>query len=497
MNYFFNEDETIITPNGIRYLNKEASRKFYELYKDIIGGEYNDTLFRYDLVLKACKSVPRKMKKELNNIDKLKIEYDKLSKDNNISKKDFFYLLYSCPKIIKKKVSLNDLKKYAEELNYDLYINNINEFELYIVLCQKGFKFVLENYCENLDDLLYILEIEQELDIKSKDVDVDIIDNWIHSNKFYSNKYIKDFIDFINKIKMNKYYYSSEIYYYFDNKYDLYSLIEYKIPIEEQLKIIDTYNSKIEYLFDLSKILNKKIDDDGLVNYALFLNRKFKVDYDENSLKFFVRLKMDNKPIVLVDLLEYALNLFDLLRLLQLPIIYKLEVSSIDLDILDEWFNKHKYYSIKNREILENKFLNSLKSCPKDYYDSKAILEHIERKIAKDTVFLDDKDYKIIKKYRPVTEMKKKKLVGALLFSTGIVASLYLTIIKKEYPSKVIVNCSKTFKKYGSVNKDLKDAIDKISNLDLYFKKILTTNIGGYFIKNYFEEDEIFSNDKS
>ena len=51
MNALFSEDETIITPDGIRYLNKEASRKFYELYKDIIGDNYANTLFRYDLVL--------------------------------------------------------------------------------------------------------------------------------------------------------------------------------------------------------------------------------------------------------------------------------------------------------------------------------------------------------------------------------------------------------------------------------------------------------------
>jgi hypothetical protein len=492
MNALFSEDETIITPDGIKYLNKEASRKFYELYKDIIGDRYSNTLFRYDLVLKACSSLPRK--KELSDIEKLKEEYNKLVVDGEISKKNFYSLLYSCSRIIKKRVSLNDLKEYAKELNNDLYGNNVNEFDLYIVLCQKGFNFVLNNYCENLDDLLYLLELEKEFDIKSEDVECEVIDNWIMNNKFYSFKHKKDFINFLSEIRKDKYYYSTELFLFLDNKYDLFSITEYGVVIEEQLKIENTFDNDIEYIFKLHNILDKKIDFHKLVKYALYIKRKFKIDYDENSLKLFVRLENEEKPIVLTNLLEYTTNLFDLLKLLQLPIIYKFDVCDIDLDILDTWFDKHKYYSLKNKKVLENKFLNSLKTCPKDYYNSKEILNHIESKLNKDNIFIDDIDYKVIKLYKPVTETKKKKLVGALFFSTGIIASLYLTIIKTEYPSKVIVNCGKTFKKYSTFNPYLKSAVSKIGNLNDYFKIILTTNIGGYLVKTYFEEDEIFDN---
>ena len=492
MNALFSEDETIITPDGIRYLNKEASRKFYELYKDIIGENYNNTLFRYDLVLKACSSLPRK--KELSDIDKLKNEYNKLVVNGEISKKDFYSLLYSCSKIIKKRVSLNDLKEYAKELNSDLYGNNENEFDLYIILCKKGFKFVLDNYCENLDDLLYLLELKKSFEITSNDVECEVIDNWIMNNKFYSYKHKKEFNSFINELKKDKYYYSNEIFLFLESKYDLFSLSEYGVAIEEQIKIINSFDNSVEYIFKLSKILDKKIDCHKLVKYALFIKRKFKIDYDENSLNLFVRLDNLDKPIVLTNLLDYTSNLFDLLKLLQLPIIYKFDVCDIDLDILDNWFDKHKYYSLKNKKVLENKFLNSLKTCPKDYYDSKKILEHIQSKLNKNTNYVSDIDYTILKMYRPVTETKKKKLVGALFFSTGIIASLYVTIIKNEYPSKVIVNCGKTFKKYSTYNPDLRNAVNKIDSLTDYFKIILTTNIGGYLVRTYFEDDEIFCN---
>ena len=489
MNNFCNEDELITTSNGIRYLNKEASRRFYELYKDVIDEKYSDTLFRYDLALKAYQSLPREIKKELSDIDKLKIEYNKLTNDNIINKKDFFSLLYSCSKIIKKRVSLNDLKEYAKELNNDLYSNNINEFDLYITLCQKGFIFVLNNCCETLEDLLYIFNLEVELDINSDDISNEIIDEWINKNNFYSKDNINDFNRFISNIKISNNCYSNELFLYLNKKYDLISISKYSISIEEEIKIKDNFESNVDYIFKIPSILNREIEYDELINYALYIKDKYKIDYDENSLKLYIRIKDINKPVILTNLLGYVDNLYDLLTLLQLPIIYKFEVENIDLSLLDNWLNKHNYYSLKNKKVLETKFLNSLKTCPKDYFDSTKIVEHIESNTKCSDIKLDSDEYIILKKYRPVTDMKKKKLIGSLFFSTGIIASLYLTIIKNENPSRVILNCTKTFSKYSMVNNDLKNIIENINSLDIYFKDILTTNLGGYFVKKYYEEE--------
>lgn len=507
MKVLWSKDDIIISKSGVSLLNKEASKRFYVVYKDKIDAKYADYLFPVDMAQKAYESCPRSVSeilgKSIGDEEKILSEYEKRFLNKTPDIKEFFEFLYSIPKLLNRKVDLEELKKFGSKLNKSLFDLNEEIFSIYVLINDNNFSFILENNCNNLYDLLNVLNVLKKVNTNPYDISCELIDSWLLKNKYYTLELKNEFIKFIEILsnKQDAYYMSNELLKYLNSKYDIKSLNDYGISVEEQINIVSNFDNTPEYLFKLASVLNKEdgISKEELIKYALFIKKKFNVDYEENSLKFFVRLPYEKNPVQLTNLLDDTNNLYDLLKLLQLPIIYNFDVCELNMKELNNWFDKHGYYEIKKYKILENKFLSELKTCPKDYYSSQIITMFLETKIKeiqKNNISSEnqtekDEHLKILKRYKPVTDTKKKKLIGAMLFGTGIIACFYLIVIREENPVTVIPNCVSTFKKYGESNVDFKTLLNSIGDLVKYFTAIATSCVGGNIILKCSDEDKL------
>lgn len=508
MEILWSKEDIVVSKNGVLLLNKAASKRFYEVYKDKIDSKYANNLFPVEFAQKAYNICPRNIEDILGKIkNDDEIVYEEYKKFFSVKQPDyisFFNFLYSISKLLDKNVTIDEMKIFGFRLNKTLFKKYEENFSRFVKLKDGDLLSVLNNECNSLDDFLDILNIVKLFDINSIEINLDLIDNWLLENGYYSLNYAKEFKEFIGKLSKDteNYYFGKTIAKYLFTKYDIKSFVNSSISIEEQIKIISNFDNTPEYLFKIASILNKEdgISNEELVNYAIFLKRRFKIDYEENSLKFFIRLPYENSPVQLTNLLDDAENLFDLLNLLQLPIIYNFEASELDMNALDNWFSNKKYYDTSMLKKLKTKFLEELKTCPRDYFSSQTVIMFLESKINEleknkndendKNIDIDD-SLKIVKRYKPVTDKKKKKLVASMLFGTGIIASFYLTIIKEENPINVISNCVSTFTKYGDGNIEFKMILNSVGDLIEYFTSILLIGIGGVLSSRYSEETEI------
>lgn len=228
---------------------------------------------------------------------------------------------------------------------------------------------------------------------------------------------------------------------------------------------IDIYNL-FEYIYNLSRLLNRDLSLDELKKCGNILSEDFKfVDY---SFEIFFNIKKYglNKAI------DFTSDWFELLTILS--VVKKCNIQNIEFNIknIDDWLYKNEYYSVEKIPILKN-FFDRLKNKKNMYYLSNEILEYFKNKYDFDCAFKDGLSFndqnKIIVNFNGETDFI---FMIPKLFKINVKKiddiEKYLIFIKKKF--KLNYN-TKKLKIYSSIinNNNILNfdfLLDNISSID-------------------------------
>lgn len=476
-------DDEILLDNGVFYLNKHASNKFYEIYSKYLDDSYSNCLFELEWAKKVVKNYPPKNIRNLTENDEtcmVTTDYKKKFKDEKVEVFQLFEYIYSLSSLLNRSIGIDEMKKYGYLLNEDFKFVDYS-FEVYYDLKNSDLLSTI-NTVSDWYELLNILNIANMCNYVDYKFKVEYIDDWLLKNNYYDNDKISALKKFFSvlKEKKNVYYLSEEILNYFNERYDFNSAFRYSVSFSEQRKILDNYNADENFVLLIPKILKIDIKNfDSISKYLIFLKRKLGLSYSTEKISFFEKVLCSDEPLDIMDLINNSNNIDELLNSLSLPIKYSLDVKELNISVLDEWFNANNYYN-ENIIELRNNFFDIIESNPRDFCFGNNILNYFKYKFENTfkNKILNTQEcevYLIEKHYEPMTEAKKKLFVYSVLSGTGIIASLYLTIILKYDPIKVTMNCTSTFSKFFNTNNKYSYLSEKLGNLFYHFGDISTT----------------------
>ena len=474
MQQIWNDDELLLSIDGNYYLNKNASNKFKKCYSQYLDDKYSNCLFELKWAKKVIQTYPPIIKENL--IDEKKYilsDYEKKYSNQKINIYDLFEYIYNLSILLKRELSLDDLKKYGNLISEDFKFVDYS-FEIFFNIKRYGLDDSI-NYTSDWYELLTILGVVKKCNMNNIIFNIKNLDDWLYKNGYYSKdkiNIIKNFFDTL-KCKKNAYYLSNEIIDYFKNKYDFDFAFKNGLSFNEQNKIFVNYNGSSDFILMIPKIFKLNINSiDDIEIYLNFIKKKFKLNYNAKKLKIYNNIISNNNIINFDFLLDNIINIEDLINVLAIPIKYELEVINFKIEKIDLWLSNNNYYDKKIIDF-KNNFYDEIVFNEKKYYLSSEIVSYLNHKFinkseSKKLNNQDQEVYIIERHYKPVTEIKRKIMIFSLLTGTGIIACLYLKIILNKEPFNIALNCSTNYYKLLHSNSKYRDLLRKTGNL-LYF----------------------------
>ena len=480
MQQIWNDNEILLGIDGNYYLNKNASNKFKKIYSEYLDDMYSDCLFELEWAKQVTKAYPPTVKEEL--IDEKKYilsDYEKKYINQKVDIYDLFEYIYNLPTLLKRELSLDEIKKYGNLLNEDFKFVDYS-FEIYFNIKKYGLDNSI-NYTSDWYELLTILSVAKKCNLNNIEFNIKNIDDWLYKNEYYSKDKItvlKSFFDTL-KEKKNMYYLSDKIIEYFKAKYDFECAFKYNISFNEQNKIIVNYNGSDDFILMIPKIFKlnvKSVDDIEL--YLIFIKKKFKLDYNDRKLKIYNNI-IHNNTLNFDFLLDNIISIEELTNLLTFPIKYKLSVLNFNIEQIDLWILNNNYYDKKIIDF-KNDFYDKIILNITNYYLSSDIICYLNNKFINNSESnklnsQDSKVYIIEKHYEPVTEIKRKVMIYSLLTGTGIIVCLYLKIILNKESFNIALNCSVNYYKLLHSNSKYRELLKRIDNLLDFFCEFSNT----------------------
>ena len=468
MQQIWTDDEITIGNDGYYYLNKNASNRFRKYYSKYLNNEYLECLFEVEWAKEVIKNFPPKI--EDNDKEIILNDYNKKYNGEKIDIYILFDYLFSLSSLLNRNISLEELKKYGNMLNYDFKFVDYS-FEIYFNIKNLGLDKTI-SLTSDWYELLTILNVVKKCNIYNIDFNIKNIDDWLYKNKYYSKDNISILNSFFDtlKNKKNLYFLSNEILDYFKNKYDFDCAFKDGVSFNEQNKIIVNYNGDIDFIFMIPQLFNidvKNIKD--IEKYLNFINKKFKINYNTKKFKIYMDI-LNNKNVLNYNyLLDNISNIEELCSILTIPEKYKLNVINFDIEKIDLWLENNNYYDKKIIEFKEL-FYDNIKK----FYSSLDIIDYLNNKFINSIEpqkfnTQDLETYIIEKHYQPMTEIKIKKLINSLLIGTGLIACVYLKIILNKDSLTIVINCSANYHKLLHSNSKYKELLKKTGVLLYYF----------------------------
>ncbi len=409
-------DQDIIIVNNIRVLNKDATVRFYEMYKDKFVNpiDVDKQLFTEEWAIKVIEKYPIKSLEELIEEDLLNI--------NPLTKETFMRYIMDLPQkhdikdinkikefgyLFSKKFNIVfDEKLYKKILEEKMYLNYVEKFALDTIFNDK---------VKTLDSLLSLLKALSNGKYKQEEVSSNVI-SYLEKNNYFSqygkksmelgeflkllnsehyafNNIIDSICDKFNIEDINiaienclkgkkiekKYNYLNDFIkeYLKENKYESFASGRYlelliyniykKFPkvsdfMVRQL-IINNLNDDYEFneanitlgivLYRENMKLNHKIEKDGLDNYMDKYVYNYLYGIKDGLINSHLYLNEANWKLVVKDVIERTYRLYNLYKKEQITYNEAILLKKLLVDIKD--------YSIKYNSKMYSLLLSALK----------------------------------------------------------------------------------------------------------------------------------------
>jgi DNA repair exonuclease SbcCD ATPase subunit len=432
-------------------LINEKKKKIYTNPKDIktdklnvIGDEIN--LRQYNI--NEFKKQEKELKKEIDNINKIKIEneldlerMEKIDFDKNIDNENIQLKLESMNnKIQKLNKQKNKIERKLEELNINL--NNYDNIEKK----KRIFEKKKDRKINNLNDEISILQ-EQYINVEKNTIDI--------KETLLEKQEIENQLEYIKQTIKQQ---------------------EEKIKIAED-KILQYEND--EQIIKNLEIYNELIENKNKYDKKI-KNNEMNIENYENVIKYIEyqeSIKNNNDNIkIMKNNLEHYNNLYEIIKNHEVNpkckicmknqiIEYKQKIENA----MEEYQNKIEEYNNKNQTI--EKKINKIKNINLDNDDVQKIKIHLnlinENKIINEQIQQYDKYKDIKEKYE-----KSKKIVQENIFSQlnekEINLKLQLKIIEKEV--EIYNKRKETVKNNKIIKKEInnkKEELEEMKQIEL------------------------------
>lgn len=411
----WNESEIIVS-NGIRYLNQEASQRFFEEYKEIFLQNNCTSVkclkeeFCINL-LKRLKVIPTESEVEVSILPETS-ENDDAGKEENESEEEV----------------VEDITKIVDNANAPFYMLISSEFEAY-----------LER------------EKIKEEEVKSSDIAkfvVGLNDN----TEFYGKSFPKEEMELIGSLLAHMYNVN------FDKK-DISKLVSERIAMRKSQEESAKKASSVSSTNDDERLLQeiRRIEEEKALKERI-----------SNDLKTVI-IDCDEDYDKIVEVCNLAINSKEYTNEEVAKILFYVLGTHVDIDN-----EKELNQIIEEFEYSGLRCLPELKNIVEDYINDDEDLDKDED----EDLDKEETKFGIIKRRKPTTKEDKKKVIYSLISGAGIISAILLTFVAKHNPIDVVMSCGTTFKALFTNNATLLDLASRLGDLTLYFGSIIAGWVG-------------------
>ncbi len=449
----WNESEIIVS-NGVRYLNQEASQRFFEEYKEEFL-KHNRTSVKFLKeefcinLLKRLNIVPEVQVVEIpytysagpSNDDENEEEIDEPeeTQEENIEEEE----------VIEETIETEEENLEDEEEKDPFLMLIISEFEEYLIR-----EHINEITSQNIAEFC-----------------VGLNDN----THFYGRNFQKDEMESIGDSLAKKYSVN------FDKK-DISKLVRERIAArksqeEPKVGINDDETIDSDLLESVIRVEAERELKERIANDLEAVITDCGTDYEKVVEVCNLAIKSgkytkNEVAMVLFNTLGKTVDLEDE------EVVNQLEQDFEDIGL--ECYREFKKYL--DKYINEEEGFSDLEEDVEDLED----LEDLE-----DEEELEEETrLRVVRRRKPKTKEEKKKIVYSLIAGAGIISAGLLTFVAKMNPITVIGDCAESFKGLFTSNASLLELASKLGSLTAYFGSVVAGWVGASKLAKLYEKEE-------